>query len=375
MRFLPQSSVVAVLVWGLSAGCTTRDSVLDQEGSGGAQGGTSPAQGGSAGTKGGSAGTQGGSAGLSSSGSGGRATGGSAGMGNGSGAGSESAGGSGEGGDAGRAGTQGAGMNGGGSGGTEAGGGGGDAAGAAGAGSCPPGQMWCPGCTVDSGMCAEGCPGSACAPCSTIESLAECETRTDCHSVFVDPGGCDCPLVGCCAHFAKCADNDLADCSGANVKCEALTPYCESPAYVVSYSGICYEGCVKPEDCAASPPTPCPMIVPVDGSPCGGDTQCYYDSCPTAGLTGRAIATCSSRVWNVETGTSCTVECSGFGQQCEEGEICLVHAGGAVQIECIPNGCGTGPILAECAGNCPVFFSLEGGATATCNTCPQGGCP
>jgi hypothetical protein len=113
-------------------------------------------------------------------------------------------------------------------------------------------------------------------------------------------------------------------------------------------------------------------VVPEDGSPCGGYTECYYDACPEAG---RAIATCSDRVWNVETRTSCAVECSGFGQQCDEGELCLIHAGGAVQIECTPNGCGTGPILAECAGNCPVFFSLAAGATATCNTCPQGGCP
>jgi hypothetical protein len=232
--------------------------------------------------------------------------------------------------------------------------------------------MWCSGCTAGAGMCAENCSGVACPPCNSIESLAECETRTDCHSVFVDSGGCNCPQAGCCARFKHCADNDLADCTGANVNCEVVTPHCESPAYVVSHSGTCYEGCVQPKDCAPSPPTPCPAVVPEDGSPCGGYTECYYDACPEAG---RAIATCSDRVWNVETGTSCAVECSGFGQQCDEGELCLIHAGGAVQIECTPNGCGTGPILAECAGNCPVFFSLAAGATATCNTCPQGGCP
>jgi hypothetical protein len=205
-----------------------------------------------------------------------------------------------------------------------------------------------------------------------VETLEECEARTDCHSVFEDPQVCGCAGVGCCAHFAFCADSELADCNGANVSCGAPTPYCEAPAFVVSHSGFCYEGCVQPKDCAPSPPSPCPPSVPADGSACGGDTQCYYDACPEGG---RAIATCSGRVWTVETGTSCAVECSGVGTQCDEGQICLVHAGGALLVDCIENSCGTGPILEECAGNCPVFFSLYGGTTATCNTCPQGGCP
>lgn len=367
MRLLLHPVLAAVSLWVIAAGCTTKDSLLHSSpaGFGGAQGGAGAG-------KGGSAGSDAATAGVSTSGDGGRAGNATAGAGIGGGAGNESAGNGAEGGDGERGGSSGMGASEGGFGGTEAGAGGGATAGAAGSTSCPSGEMWCPGCTVGSGMCAAECPGAACTPCDSVDSLAECEMRTDCHSVFENPQGCDCPLPGCCARFERCADNERADCTGASLNCEAVTPYCEHPAYVVSYSGICYEGCVAPKDCAPSPPTPCPESVPVDGSVCGGDSQCYYDACPSGG---RAIAICSGRVWSVDTGTVCAVECAGFGAQCGDGEICLVHAGGAVQIECIPNGCGTGPVLPDCAGNCQVSFSLDGGATAICNTCPQGGCP
>lgn len=369
MRPLLHPLLAAGLLCAFVGGCTTKDSLLDDPGVGGSDGG---AQGGANAGQSGTAGSAGATGGADSGGAGGRAGGGTAGTINGGSAGTEVGGSGAEGGDGDRGGSQSAGMGGDGSGGTEAGTGGTGAAGASGSNSCPPGQMWCPGCTIDSGMCASGCPGAACGPCESVESLEECEARTDCHSVFEDPGTCGCAGVGCCAHFARCADNDRADCTGANVTCEALTPFCDSPAYVNSYSGSCYEGCVAPKDCAPSPPTPCPPSVPVDGSACGGDAQCYYDACPEGG---RAIATCSGRTWSVETGTSCAVLCSGFSQQCDGGQVCLVHAGGALQIDCVENGCGTGPILEQCAGNCPVSFTLYSGATVTCNTCPQGGCP
>lgn len=368
MALLIRPALAAGFLWALAAGCTTKDSLLDARpaGSGGAQGGAGAGKGGSA------ASATGATAGVSTSGGGGGAGNVSGGAGVGGAAGNESAGSGAEGGDGDPGGSHGAGTSGGDSGGTDAGAGGTGMGGAAGFGSCPPGEVWCPGCTIDSGMCAAGCPGAACAPCDAVDSLAECETRIDCHSVFENPEGCDCPLPGCCARFERCADNERADCTGANLSCEAPTPYCEHPAYVVSYSDFCYEGCVAPKDCAPASATPCPASVPMEGAACGGDTQCFYDACPEGG---RAIATCRGRVWSLETGTSCTVECAGFGTSCTDSTICLVHAGGAVQIECTPNGCGTGPILAECAGNCPVSFSLYGGATATCNTCPQGGCP
>jgi len=83
-----------------------------------------------------------------------------------------------------------------------------------------------------------------------VTTQDECDARLDCHSVFFDSGLCGCAAVGCCAKFSACAQGQLADCAGANVDCESVTPHCEGPAYVVSYAGNCYEGCVVPEDCA-----------------------------------------------------------------------------------------------------------------------------
>jgi len=100
------------------------------------------------------------------------------------------------------------------------------------------------------------CPAEAFSACTSgtacgqVTTQAECDARTDCHSVFTDPHNCGCAAIGCCARFSRCADGALANCNDSNVSCDAATPYCESPAYVVSYSGFCYEGCVRAADCA-----------------------------------------------------------------------------------------------------------------------------
>jgi hypothetical protein len=105
------------------------------------------------------------------------------------------------------------------------------------------------GNVCSTGTCNAGqCPGET--DCSALTTLEACEASSECHSVFVDPGTCGCEGIGCCASFSRCADGDWANCTGGNVTCDAVTPHCESPAYVVSYSGSCYEGCVAPKDCA-----------------------------------------------------------------------------------------------------------------------------
>jgi hypothetical protein len=81
-----------------------------------------------------------------------------------------------------------------------------------------------------------------------VTTLAQCETRLDCHSVFVDPGTCGCALAGCCEHFNRCADGDKAKCSRMPM-CTIATPFCEGD-FVVSYTNACYEGCVQKKDCA-----------------------------------------------------------------------------------------------------------------------------
>ena len=78
-----------------------------------------------------------------------------------------------------------------------------------------------------------------------------CETRPDCHSVFVDDRLCACAALGCCARFSRCADGATAVCKAPPITCDAVTPRCEGP-YVVAYSGSCYEGCVQSSDCAVN---------------------------------------------------------------------------------------------------------------------------
>jgi hypothetical protein len=118
---------------------------------------------------------------------------------------------------------------------------------------------YCPNCSggqTFAGCAAPGgagiaCPAYACpapAPCASVTTLAACDARTDCHSVFVDPGTCRCGAVGCCAHFSRCADGGKASCKGTPL-CQIATPYCEAPAFVVSYTANCYEGCVRSSEC------------------------------------------------------------------------------------------------------------------------------
>ena len=118
---------------------------------------------------------------------------------------------------------------------------------------------YCPNC--DGGQSFVGCGGPgesrvACplltcpapASCSTVTTEAVCNARTDCHSVFDDPGTCGCNAVGCCAHFSWCADGAKASCGGMPL-CQVVAPHCEAPAFVVSYAGSCFEGCVRPTEC------------------------------------------------------------------------------------------------------------------------------
>ena len=116
---------------------------------------------------------------------------------------------------------------------------------------------YCPNCNggqTFQGCAAPGGPGIACGvecvgtACSTVTTESACNARTDCHSVFVDPGTCGCAGVGCCAHFARCADGGTASCKGTPA-CQIVSPYCDAPAFVVSYTASCCEGCVRPTEC------------------------------------------------------------------------------------------------------------------------------
>ena len=242
---------------------------------------------------------------------------------------------------------------------------------------CPAGQTWCPGCTPGTGMCFAVCGAVACPPpdagvsdaavasCSQVSTQAECDSRSDCHSVFENP-----------PNFSRCADGGHANCTGP-VACLAPQPVCVTP-YALSYANNCYEGCVLQNECAGADagvtPTTCPSTPPTNASSCGStDMTCFYDNCPS---TGRTQAGCAGGTWTVQTGACSTVNC--ISRTCPSGQMCLVIEGGAVGVQCVDNACGQGPVTPECgttSGGCVVNATLTSGVEITCNTCPQGGCP
>ncbi|HEX7598838.1 MAG TPA: hypothetical protein VF518_11530 [Polyangia bacterium] len=123
--------------------------------------------------------------------------------------------------------------------------------------------------------------------------------------------------------------------------------------------------------------TVCPSTPPANGGACVEQTSCFYDVCPS---TGRTQATCKAGKWVVETGACGIVTCLGSyvsGRTCASGQVCLVHAGGALLIDCIDNACGTGPASSDCtdfSAGCTAMFNTSSGVTYYCNTCPSGTC-
>jgi hypothetical protein len=223
-----------------------------------------------------------------------------------------------------------------------------------------------------------GAPDAPPAKCSDVTTQAECDARSDCHSVFVDPGDCGCAASGCCARFQSCADGDQANCDGP-VACRMALPHCEPP-YIVSVQGSCYEGCVKQTDCALPP---CPQAPPANGAACGPvavSQTCYYEDCAGAG---RTVATCAAgtSVWAVTTGACATIACeatpdSPNGIACPAGKVCvLITSSGPIPptttSTCVDHTCGTGPITSECVpslyGTCTATYSVAG-AIFQCQT-------
>jgi len=103
----------------------------------------------------------------------------------------------------------------------------------------------------DAGIGDGGGADGAIAACSSVTTLAECDARADCHPVFIDPNDCSCAPIGCCARFSRCEKGATASCTPpTQFSCTIAQPYCPSPAYVLSYTDGCFEGCVRPVDCA-----------------------------------------------------------------------------------------------------------------------------
>jgi hypothetical protein len=273
------------------------------------------------------------------------------------------------------------------------------------AGVCPAGQTWCPGCSPSSGSCGSVCPGLVCpvpvdsgcadascrldattvdAPpaCSQLASQTDCEARSDCHAVFIDPGNCACSAAGCCARYDHCSTG-VPYCNGS-VSCKTTTPHCEG-AYVVSYSSGCYEGCVRQTACGPYA-THCPQSPPTDGTTCrANNTVCTYQDC--AG-TGRTEAACDSYgLWKVQTMSCDAVKCAGGGITsntliCDPGQICVrtTSGGGAYYItpSCVANTCSPAPLSLACLGLDSTCY-VTSDNTVSCNEkskcgSGQGGC-
>ncbi len=191
-----------------------------------------------------SRGTNGGGAGAG--GRGGTDGGGGASTGGTGGGGGASTGGTGSG-MAGSGGATGAGTGGAAGGGADAAGGGAGHAmgGTGGSSQCPPGQVWCAGCTPGTGVCSPGgCPGFACPPpdagssdangaCALATTVDECDARAGCHSVFVDPGNCRCaaPAVARTSPAARTGPRPSARTT------ESIARYPSPTAKAVTWSG------------------------------------------------------------------------------------------------------------------------------------------
>ena len=128
------------------------------------------------------------------------------------------------------------------------------------------------------GACPTGDAGAT--TCGQVTTQAECDSRSDCHSVFMDMSICDCSAIGCCENFIRCADGGRANCSPpAGFGCAIAQPACGG-AYVTSYTSNCYEGCVLASECAVAADagvimTPTlPAACQVDGDCCVAMDTC-----------------------------------------------------------------------------------------------------
>jgi hypothetical protein len=189
------------------------------------------------------------------------------------------------------------------------------------------------------GACASNDAGAG--TCSQVTTQAECDGRSDCHSVFVDPGTCGCAAAGCCARFNRCADGGKANCNlPTGLICAIATPFCEAP-YVHSYTTNCYEGCVRQNECA--------------GADAGPDAGSAVDAAALAAL-------CTATGGQVSSGLCCA-SATDFPNSCLAGACGCASSSSHTVSTC---NCGAGCFIPGygCvgpAGTCTV------GADQTCN--------
>jgi hypothetical protein len=215
----------------------------------------------------------------------------------------------------------------------------------------------------------DGATDASLPKCSEVTTREACDARTDCHSVFEDPGTCGCASSGCCARFKSCADGGEAQCLD-NAMCNMVAPHCEPP-YVIAYSRLCYEGCVYQDDCFL---LPCPQAAPQNGSACSSAYgTCYYEDCAGAG---RSLATCVAGTWRVDTAACSAFPCQvpntdGGALTCTAGQVCVTTTNTSFNVTaaCENQTCGTRPMSTSCinglTGDCSPKYKLSG-VVVTC---------
>lgn len=83
--------------------------------------------------------------------------------------------------------------------------------------------------------------------CEVYADEMSCDADSRCHPVYSRVCEGDPNNPQCLMHFASCGNGATASCTGAP-SCDALEPICEGET-VVSYTTLCYEGCVRRTDC------------------------------------------------------------------------------------------------------------------------------
>ncbi len=123
----------------------------------------------------------------------------------------------------------------------------------------------------------------------------------------------------------------------------------------------------------AGPLLVCPAALPAEGDPCTGEglLRCYYELCPE----GLYRAECGPLGYELLMDPCSEYDCE--GTTCQGDELCLIHQGGELGVDCADNPCGAGAIDEACA--CTLCASgttcTLTGTTVTCQeVCDPGPC-
>jgi hypothetical protein len=389
VRDRPIPMLVVAIVGATLAGCgSTRSGGMADASRGGAGGAISGMGGASPGGTSGVAtggGPGGSDAGTGAGGAGGRPTGGAGGP-------DQSSGGRGDGGCA--VGAGGAGVGG------SAGAGETGAGGAAtmDAGICPPGQVWCPGCTPGTGSCGPTCVGLVCP--GPDGGASDVPIGLDSGNGGAGSGGRGTGGAGGAGEVgaggitssggrggsggaggATCSrvSGDDALCSSRNYPPVAY--FCPMPAGPPSTACVSYNGIGSGDFyCCPDQSVSCPDEPPADASACSGTLTCRYGTHPD--LSCRIRATCSNGSWQVSSppsrcgdvlpGAGCPatpangVDCSPDGLECyyPTGDYCICAQCTREYPACIFDD----PIIWHCLAppgdGCPTYYPNLGSTCA-----------